>query len=235
MRASGKLGEIAFTPTYEKQKWRVGAGAFVSVGLHVAVAASLLMSSRHADINKASNAANKTISVVSLLLDPHPTFATVKPLRTDTISTLSTQKTSAAGPIASPKAQEAVALPSLPKNMQNEMVASVEGTEIAPKLLGGVMIDDNLIPPQIPSLRAKIWIDEAGQATQVELLDDIKDENASTIIIAALMDALYIPAQRDGKTVASIALMQFSRSDVEFSMPLTEPSSVVTPFDSSIK
>ena len=222
--------------TYTNRNWRVGFGAFVSISLHVAVAASLLyFGQQEASNKKSSNSALKTISVVSLHLSPQPTFGVAKPARFDTISTAPVKAVNAAGPIASPHAAEAVALPSLPKNIQEQPIASIEGAEIGPKLLGGIVINDDLMPPNMASLRAKIWIDEAGQATLVELLDDLKDPDASATITSALMDALYIPAQRGGKTVASIAMMQFSRSEVEFTLPLTEHSSVVTPFDSPAK
>ena len=217
------------------QRFRVGVGALVSITLHIAVAASLLYFGQKPQDNKNANSAQKTVSVVSLHLNPQPMFAVAKPLTIDPIGTLAIKAQSAAGPIASSKAAEAVAIPSPPTNIRPEPIASLEGAETAPKLMGGVVIDDNLIPPNIGLLRAKIWIDEAGQATLVELLDDLKDDGASATIIAALMDALYIPAERGGKTVPSVALMQFSRSEVEFSMPLTEQSGVVTPNDSSSK
>ena len=223
--------------TYPKrnQKWHVGIGALVSISLHVAVAASLLYFGQKSNQKSPLHTAQKTVSVVSLYLNPQPTLAVAKPAKIDPLGSRAIEEQRAAGPLASAKATEAVSMPIVPTNIRVEPMAALEGNETAPKLLGGVVIDDNLIPPNMPSLRAKIWIDEAGQATQVELLDDIRDPNAIATITAALMDALYIPAERGGKTVASVALMEFSRSEVEFSMPLTEQSSVVTPNDSSAK
>ena len=239
--SSGYQLSSSNAPTYSQlyatqhHKWRVGLGAMISISLHIAVAASLLWLGNDTNKKNNANAAQKTVSVVSLYLNPSPIFAVAKPAIVDSIGTLAIKEQNAAGPIASANATQAVSIASAPKNIRSEPMASLEGVETAPKLMGGVVIDDNLIPPNIPTLRAKIWIDEAGQATLVELLDDLKDADAAATIIAALMDALYIPAERGGKTVASIALMQFSRSEVEFSLPLTEQSGVVTPDDSSAK
>ncbi len=136
---------------------------------------------------------------------------------------------SSAGPIASNNAKQAASIPVKPKKVQVNEDASQQGIEVNARPLTSLMIAADLIPPQLTRLKARIWINATGLADRAELLTKLDDEYAEKLILEAILDAIYIPAEKDGQTVASVAVLEFGRGEAENAIPLFEASPVVTP------
>ncbi len=128
----------------------------------------------------------------------------------------------AAGPLVSSQALEKSSVPERPKKLQTEQEAQAAGAEVPAKPLTGLLIGPDWVPPQVTRLRARIWIDHVGIPTRAELLDPIGDPEAEKLIIEAMMAAIYIPAERGGVTVASVATFEFVRAEGDHHAPLVE-------------
>jgi hypothetical protein len=209
-----------------KARWLVAAGTFA---LHAGVLAAVALGGLALDsavhhkgqivrIDSASINADVKTRLEVRLINPATQLALAE-----------VKEQSSTGPIASNKAKQAASIPVKPKKIQLEEDASEQGVEANAKPLTSLMIAADLIPPQISRLKARIWIDATGLADRVELLTKLDDEFAEKLIIQAIMDAIYIPAERNGQTVASVAVLEFGRGEAEYATPLFEASPVVTP------
>jgi hypothetical protein len=207
-----------------KSKFGSGAATLFIHAAALAAIATAIAPSTHSHSKLGTKHSN---SIVSLILMAKPTIET-QIRATAPMSTKQIAKP-AAGPIASQFGQTEASIAHRPKQLINELPASIAGTERVAKLLSGLIIDDAWIPPHLRSIRVKIWIDESGLATKAELLTELRDPEAEKVILAAILEAIYFPAEQDGKTIDSIAELEFARSEAEVVEGLIEPSSVVTP------
>jgi hypothetical protein len=209
-----------------KARWLVAAGSFA---LHLSVVAAIVYGGIALDsaFHRKGQVARIDTASTSLSVKPRLEVRLINPV-TD-LALAQVQEQSSAGPIASSNAKQAASIPVKPKKVQLEDDASEQGIEANARPLTSLMIEADLIPPQISRLKARIWIDATGFAARVELLTKIDDEFAEKLIVQAMLDAIYIPAEKNGQTVASVAVLEFGRGEAEYAVPLFEASSVVTP------
>lgn len=209
-----------------KARWFVAAGSFA---LHAGVLAAVILGGLALDSAVHRKGQVMRIDSASINADVKSRLEVrlINPVTQLALAQVKEQVS--AGPIASSKAKQAASVPVKPKKVQIEEDASEQGVEANARPLTSLMIAADLIPPQITHLKARIWINATGLADRVELLTKLDDEFAEKLIIQAILDAIYIPAEKDGQTVASVAVLEFGRGEAEYAVPLFNASSVVTP------
>jgi hypothetical protein len=121
--------------------------------------------------------------------------------------------------MASQKAKEVSSIAHRPRELVNEPISQTVGAQSKARLMAGLILDENWIPSNTNSLKARIWIDQAGLATKVELLTSFDSNEAENLVIAALMQALYFPAEQDGHTIDSVAELEFTRTETAIVNP----------------
>jgi hypothetical protein len=209
-----------------RARWFVAAGSFA---LHAGVLTAIVFGGLALDsaIHRKGQVVRIDSAAINADVKPRLEVRLINPVTQ--LALAQVQEQSSAGPIASNSAKQASSIPVKPKKVQLVEDASEQGVEANARPLTSLMIAADLIPPQISRLKARIWIDATGLAARVELLTKLDDEYAEKLIIEAILDAIYIPAEKDGQTVASVAVLEFGRGEAEYAVPLFNASSVVTP------
>jgi hypothetical protein len=209
-----------------RARWFVAAGSFA---LHAGVLAAIAFGGLALDsaIHRKGQVIRMDSASINVDVKPRLEVRLLNPV-TD-LALAQVQEQSSAGPIASNRAKQAASVPVKPKKVQLEEDAIEQGIEANARPLTSLMIAADLIPPQISRLKARIWIDATGLAVRAELLTKLDDEFAENLIVQAILDAIYIPAEKDGQTVASVAVLEFGRGEAEYAVPLFDASPVVTP------
>ncbi len=216
----------AWEASRPKARWLVAAGSFA---LHAGVVAAVIFGGLAIDSAIHRKGQIMRIDSASINADVKPRLQVRLINPATQLALAEVKEQTSAGPIASNNAKQAASVPVKPKRVQIEEDASEQGIEANARPLTSLMIAADLIPPQITRLKARIWIDATGLANKVDLLTKLDDEYAEKLIIQAILDAIYIPAEKDGQTVASVAVLEFGRGEAEYAVPLFEASSVVTP------
>lgn len=196
--------------------------------MHLAVVAAVVWAGFETTSNFTKRGNPNRTDTLSSSLDPRPRLSIQLIPPTQSIVERPAPQESA-GPLASSKAADLASVPVKPQKFQEQIDAVTLGVEVNAKPLTGIMIGADLIPPQISRLKVRIWIDSVGLPEKAELLTQFNDPDAEKLILQAILEAIYIPAEKDGVTIASVAVLEFSRGEAEYSMPLTESSPVVTP------
>jgi hypothetical protein len=209
-----------------KARWLVAAGSFA---FHLGVLAAAIFGGLALDSSLHKKGQVLRVDAASTNADvmPRLEIRLINPITQLALTEIKDQ--SSAGPIASNRAKQAASIPVKPKKVQLDEDASEQGVEANARPLTSLMIAADLIPPQVTRLKARIWIDATGLADRVELLTKLEDEFAEKLIIQAILDAIYIPAEKNGQTVASVAVLEFGRGEAENVVPLFDASPVVTP------
>lgn len=199
-----------------------------SAALHLAVVAAVVWAGIESTSNYTKRGNPNRTDTLSSSLDPRPRLSIKLIPPTQSIVERPAPQESA-GPLVSSKAADLASVPIKPQKFQEQIDAVTQGVEVSAKPLTGIMIGADLIPPQISRLKVRIWIDAVGLPEKAELITTFNDPEAEKLIIQAILESIYIPAERDGTTIASVAVLEFSRGETEYSMPLIESSPVVTP------
>jgi hypothetical protein len=207
------------------RRWRF---SLLSLGLHAAVGAAVLL-----EFSSSSPLVSRgTLSRVDAV-SPRPAVKPVLEVRLidrhSNENLIEQPKPQvSAGPIASDIPFQTASVPVKPKKIEFDADAATGGVETIARPLTPVLINPIYVPPQITELKARIWIDEAGLPERAELITQLMDPEAEEHIRSALMDAIYIPAEKGGKTVKSVAIVQLGRGAAEDLGPLLDAGSVVT-------
>jgi hypothetical protein len=203
----------------------IGAGSAL---LHLAVVAAVVWAGVETSSKYSKRGNPNRTDTLSSSLDPRPRLSIKLIAPTQSLVERPAPQESA-GPLVSSKAADLASVPVKPQKFQEQIDAVTLGVEVNAKPLTGIMIGADLIPPQISRLKVRIWIDSVGLPEKAELLTQLNDPDAEKLILQAILEAIFMPAEKDGVTIASVAVLEFSRGEAEYSMPLTESSPVVTP------
>ncbi len=179
--------------------------------VHLAALAAALGAFNPTIVAKPKLGATKAVTLISLNLSPIQLTETVAVTQALALTPIIVNR--AAGPVASSNASEQVSIAHRPRQLVNESVSQTLGAQSKARLMAGLLLEESWIPASTNSIVARIWIDQAGLATKVELLTAIESEEAEKLVISALMQALYLPAQKDGQTIDSVAELEFTRTE----------------------
>lgn len=197
------------------QRWAVGLGVF---SVHALVIAGLVVTNPMSRNQIGSKDRKDTVSK-SLAYKQVLQLRIVQP---DSVITVPSASKQAAGPIASDTAPELSSAPIRPEKIQLRDDAQIRGVDVPARAITGLEFQANWVPAHVEVLRVKLWIDASGTPEQVELLSQLDDPESEELLKQAFLSAVFIPAERQGHTVASTAIFEFRRGSLAGNEPLTE-------------
>jgi hypothetical protein len=132
----------------------------------------------------------------------------------------------ASGPISSPiQTNEAVPLPSKPLKIDFIEDAAIATTDQPVRLVSSLLMPDEVVPDGINLIRVRVWLNEAGQAIKLQLLNLPENDERTALLLDYLSNTLFMPFEKDGKTVAGVGVLELNRGGLvdSASSPIVTP------------
>jgi hypothetical protein len=204
------------------------SGIAFTIGLHCAVLFALVYHVKpEATQTKIARVALTSISTISRSLSVTPTLAQDSPKTKPQLRmSKPIQSQLSKGPVSSPvQTNETLAAAAKPTVIDLTKDAAAPKSEPSVRLLADLMLPDAAVPDNLDSLKVRIWLNEAGQCSQVELINLAEDDEQFHLLRHYLLNAMYLPFVVNGQTVAGVGILELKRGGLSESAS----SPVVTP------